>query len=895
MRRVLPFLLIVVGPALGLVLASAQTQDRCRDEFAEVAEAVIALERSETGDYDALLRRIRRLQARHAEGPAECRSDMAMEEITLVNYLDRTDEAIRLADAYLATDLAREFPVHRAFVLRVRGYALETIGRTVDAAQDYFSAGALAPRLPFGHALLALTDAAETALLMGDPDRALHFSAAAERVVRDSTHVDPLSRHLSLGRLLATRTSVLVRQLDETHAVGARQRLATLLRATSDSAHVHLQAGEAAGTDPLVDHAYAALAWSAGARASAELGDATAARASLEQAASQLIASSGSSRDAAYIVWSRAVEVHRDLGDREAAQVAAARARDAAKRSGVVASEAAAIETLGALAEADGDLSRAEALYRSALELREVERERLELQDWSVAAFAASQAAYRGLARVLAQQGRAREALVALDQSRARHLRDLRAQVALRERLSATDRRHVDSLLTAIEEQRLTEYRNGDPTGAVTLQISRLQSELRETTAIDQTSPQLDVPALQASLRDGRRTLVSYLLDRDTSFAFIVTPDTVAVRGLPTTEAQVVQLLDGARGPWALRPDAAPMLAPLHGLYRMLMRPLLDLAGDDSPLVIVPDGALADLPFALLTEGPSNDYGTAPYLVRRRPVSTELAAALVIESDAAPASPAYDLIAFGRSRFDAEAGVSRDPGLSRRLPDLPYVVHEIDRVASVARRRVAALDRRATETALMDRLGDGRVLHIASHAVASPAFPMHSQIHLWPTERDDGVIHLYEFQGRHVAAELVVLSGCATARGAVARGEGTLGLHYGLRAAGARATLATLWPVDDRATADVMEAFYTALATGLPKDRALQRAQLAYLESHAGLAASPYYWASFVLAGDPSPVALAPAPRVAPAVWGGGLVLLLALAWTAFHRFRRARRSPAPL
>lgn len=891
MRRPLLALLLAAGLVAGLAGANGQAPDSCRAEFAAAVDAVVALERSETGDYDALLRRIQRLQTRHADGPAECRSDMAVEVITLVNYLDRTDEAIRLADAYLASDLADDFPVHRAFVLRVRGYAREALGRTVDGAQDYFAAGAIAHRLPFGHALLALGDAAETALAMGDLAGATRFSAAAERVARDSTHIAVSIRHLALGRLLAARTAVLVRQMEAAPEGPARRRFAAVLRATADSAQTNLDAGRDAGNDPRLDDASAALAWSARALADAALGDEPAARRALQASAGRLAASSSSSRDAGHTVWMRAVEVHRMLGDAAAGRVAALRARDEARRSGVLAAEAAAIEAMGFLAEAAGDSEAAEAHYREALTLREVERERLELQDWSVPAFAASQASYRGLARVLARQGRAREALAALDQSRARHLRDLRAQVALRERLDTPARQRVDSLLTAIEEQRLIQLRDVDVTGDVALRISRLQSELRAATDVDQTSPSLDVDALQQALRDGGRTMVSYLVDREASFAFVVTPDTVAVRPLPTTEAGVERLLVEARGPWGSSPDAALVLAPLHALHRVLVAPVADLIGTSSPLVVIPDGALADLPFGLLTDAPSDDYERAPYLVRRRPVATELAAALLTEPALPSPPPAVDLVAFGRSRFGVGAGRARGVVTGGALPDLPFVADEIERVTAYARRRVVALDARATETSLMERIREGRIVHIASHAEAATAFPMHSQIHLWPGGDDDGVVHLYEFQGRRVAADLVVLSGCATAGGAVARGEGTLGLHYGLRAAGARATLATLWPVDDRATADVMDAFYAALADGLPKDRALQRAQLAYLDAHEGLAASPFYWASFVLSGDPASVPMTPPRRVPPAAWMAGLLAVGGLAWAAASRRRRARRS----
>lgn len=890
MRRLLPTLLFVVGLAGALAAASGQAHDPCRDEFAALADAVVALERAGETDHAAMLARLRRLQQRHAGGSAECRSDMAVEEVTLVNYLDRTDEAIELADAYLTSDLAEAFPVHRAFVLRVRGYAREALGRTVDGAQDYYEAAALAPRLPYGHALVALGDGVETALALGDLALAERLSDASERIVREQPRDDVRAERLTLGRVFSARTGLLVRVLGEA-APDDRRGVARRLRAAADTAIAALGIGISYSRDPLVDHAALALAWSAHALADAALDDAPAARRAIAEADRRLRASDGTSRDAGYTVWMRAVETHRVLGDPRAGRLAASRARGEARRAGVLAGEAAAVEALGTLDEAAGHFPAAEARYREAIALREIERERLELQDWSVSAFAASQTPYRGLARLLARQGRAREALVVLDQSRARHLRDLRAQVSLRERLDAAERRRVDSLLTAIEEQRLRRLRQADPEAVV--RISQLQQALARTMTIEPSAEPLDLGALQRVLAGDGRTLISYLIEPEVSFGFVVTPDTVAVRTLPTTAADIARRLGSVRGPWAAPPDAALVMAPLHALHQALITPVADLLAPTGPLVIVPDGALADLPFGLLLEAPSDDYAGAPYLLRRRPVATELAAALIVEPAPVTSVAGVDLIAFGRSRFGPSGGDQGSGGSS--LPDLPFVSDELRRVAAHARRRRVALDMEATETALMQRVREGRVLHIASHAEASPAFPMHSQIHLWPGESDDGVVHLYEFQSRHIPADLVVLSGCVTAGGATARGEGTLGLHYGLRAAGARATLATLWPVDDRATAEVMDGFYAALAEGLPKDRALQRAQLAYLDAHEGLDASPFYWASFVLSGDSAPVPLTPAPSVPVAAWILGLAALGGLAWAAAHRRLRARRSPPPL
>ncbi len=112
----------------------------------------------------------------------------------------------------------------------------------------------------------------------------------------------------------------------------------------------------------------------------------------------------------------------------------------------------------------------------------------------------------------------------------------------------------------------------------------------------------------------------------------------------------------------------------------------------------------------------------------------------------------------------------------------------------------------------------------------------------------DGFLSLAEVYALSLPADLVTLSACETALGEEVRGEGFIGLARGFLHAGARAVVASLWKVHDRATAELMKAFYVGvLQLGLPHDKALARAQkvLASQERFK----SPYYWAGFVLYG----------------------------------------------
>ena len=94
-----------------------------------------------------------------------------------------------------------------------------------------------------------------------------------------------------------------------------------------------------------------------------------------------------------------------------------------------------------------------------------------------------------------------------------------------------------------------------------------------------------------------------------------------------------------------------------------------------------------------------------------------------------------------------------------------------------------------------------------------------------------------------------MLSACQTALGKLVRGEGLVGLTRGFLHAGARAVLASLWKVDDRATARLMEVFYRGLLQQRLRPTAALRAAQRDLAASKRWS-SPYHWAGFVLQGD---------------------------------------------
>jgi len=116
-------------------------------------------------------------------------------------------------------------------------------------------------------------------------------------------------------------------------------------------------------------------------------------------------------------------------------------------------------------------------------------------------------------------------------------------------------------------------------------------------------------------------------------------------------------------------------------------------------------------------------------------------------------------------------------------------------------------------------------------------------------QKQDGYLRLYEIYNLDLPAELVVLSACETGVGKQIRGEGLIALTRGFMYAGAKRVVASLWKVDDSATATLMAQFYKEMfVNGRRPAAALKEAQKYVSEQRRWR--SPYFWAGFVLQGE---------------------------------------------
>lgn len=134
-------------------------------------------------------------------------------------------------------------------------------------------------------------------------------------------------------------------------------------------------------------------------------------------------------------------------------------------------------------------------------------------------------------------------------------------------------------------------------------------------------------------------------------------------------------------------------------------------------------------------------------------------------------------------------------------------------------------------------------IHFATHADANEQRPLDSAIILSPQQ------NTWKLYARDVAdiplhADLVTISACQGAGARTLSGEGLVGFAWAFFQAGARNVVTSLWDVNDRSTAGLMDSFYGDIARGKPYPDALRDAKLQMLN---GQYRKPYYWGAFQL------------------------------------------------
>jgi tetratricopeptide (TPR) repeat protein len=259
-------------------------------------------------------------------------------------------------------------------------------------------------------------------------------------------------------------------------------------------------------------------------------------------------------------------------------------------------------------------------------------------------------------------------------------------------------------------------------------------------------------------------------------------------------------------------------------LHARLVGPLLeDLKV--TRLIIAPHGVLHYLPFAALPDGDG-------YLIDRFSIRLIPSASTLVYLRTDQPKKLCKLLALG------------NPDLGSRALDLPNAQVEAVTIAAMFPDSRALVRADASKSAVKE-LGNGfSMLHFATHGRFDANAPLSSGLYLAKGREADGVLTVSDLYSLRWDVDLVTLSACETGLGKVANGDDVIGLTRGFLYAGVRSIVASLWEVDDAATAHLMESFYKNLAEN-DKREALRLAQIDTRQQYP----EPWFWAAFNILG----------------------------------------------
>ena len=351
--------------------------------------------------------------------------------------------------------------------------------------------------------------------------------------------------------------------------------------------------------------------------------------------------------------------------------------------------------------------------------------------------------------------------------------------------------------------------------------------------------------------------------------------------------------------------------ARAHRLYQALFGQVEDLI-KDKQLLIVPSGALTQLPFQVLVTAPpvDGDDRSAAWLIRNHAITVlPAASSLKALRRVAPSSDApKPMIGFGNpllegpdgayvqlaklardnktcaavsaaqvaSAPEAEAeargvapiptrGGFADLSFLRKQAPLPETAEELCAVARDvhAEANDIYLGARATEREVKRLSGTGelaqyRIVHFATHGALAGRVTGNTEPGLLltppsaPSEEDDGYLTASEIAALKLNADWVILSACNTAAGGAQGAEALSGLARAFIYAQARALLVSHWAVNSNATVKLITGAMSRLAADKTVGRAeaMRQSMLALIDKGEPQESHPAYWAPFVVVGE---------------------------------------------
>ncbi|WP_445664002.1 CHAT domain-containing protein [Fodinibius sp. AD559] len=400
---------------------------------------------------------------------------------------------------------------------------------------------------------------------------------------------------------------------------------------------------------------------------------------------------------------------------------------------------------------------------------------------------------------------------------------------------------------------------------------NELRSEHPRLKALQSPKP-ISLQQAQNSV-DGQTAILEYALAGNELLAFMISRNNVRVETISRSNnteelaTELTTMVTDFKDAILSNASRTKLRSESTLLYNLLFKPFEGDLENYSNLTIVPDGALAYLPFEAISQG--DQYLIENFNIKYVPSLTSLT---LLKDPETPTRK--DLLAVAGSNFvrNNERGLQRD-----NLNNLPSTLIEVDSIATHFKNASILKDEQVSEGTLkrLLRQNNYQYLHLATHGIIDENQPNRSGLAL-STDSDisassaeDGMLRSSEIFGMNINSDMVVLSACNTGLGKMVGGEGMLGMQRSFFYAGTSTVVVSLWNVYDRSTASFMNEFYKSLLQqdtsrswvdgalrwigweqSIPfgaKAKAMREAKLKMIKHP--LFNHPVYWAPFIVVG----------------------------------------------
>jgi len=479
----------------------------------------------------------------------------------------------------------------------------------------------------------------------------------------------------------------------------------------------------------------------------------------------------------------------------------------------------------GKIAEKEGNLKEAINFYAQAVDVVEQQRASINTEASKIGFVGEKQALYHNLVRGLYQNGQYEKAFEYVERAKSRALVDLLASKK-DFAVKGGNEKEIKTVLAMIDSadaEAIIQDASIDKNQTRSIQITarkELKSKAPELASLVAVTF-LPMAELQSLIPDEEALIEYYYRDKD-MYAFIISGSKLHVveldsKGLTEEIQQLRKLI--------VNPGSTQFIEVSKKLYRRLFLPLENVLSKHS-IIIVPHGTLHYLPMNALYDG--NGYLIDRFSIRMMPSASA--------------------IKYLRERRADKSGgilIFGNPDLGDPRNDLKYAEKEAADIAKIRPGSRVFMRKEATEGALRKNCDSYRYIHFATHGQFNHETPLQSALLLAPDSQYNGMLTVDKLYSLNMDADLATLSACETGLGEITTGDDLVGLTRGFLYAGCSSIVASLWKVDDLATAHLMTCFYKEMEK-TNNQEALRTAQMETKKKYP----HPYYWAAFQITGS---------------------------------------------